>query len=66
MICNNRDRKNFSNVEALLQKEIPRSNSYEGSSSIDQTENETESLKTKNTGSGEVSNKNRKNKTKND
>jgi ATP-dependent RNA helicase RhlE len=65
MICNNRDRKNFSNVESLLQKEIPRSNSYEGPSSVDQTVKETENLKTKKTGSDEVSHQNRKNKTKN-
>jgi ATP-dependent RNA helicase RhlE len=65
MICNTRDRKNFSNVEALLQKEIPRSNLYDDTSSVHKIENETEHLKTKKISSGEGSNQNKKNKSKN-
>jgi len=65
MICNTRDRKNFSNVEALLQKEIPRSNLHDDTSSVHKIENETEYLKTKKISSGEGSNQNRKNKSKN-
>ena len=65
MICNARDRKNFSNVEALLQKEIPRSNLYDDTSSVHKIENETEHLKTKKISSGEGSNQNKKNKSKN-
>ena len=65
MICNTRDRKNFSNVEALLQKEIPRSNLYDDTSSVHKVENETEHLKTKKISSGGGSNQNKKNKSKN-
>ena len=45
MICSKRDRKNFSNVEELLQKEIPRTNFADGAVSLD--ENEYEDLKSK-------------------
>ena len=45
MICSKRDRKNFSNVEELLQKEIPRTNFADGAVSLD--ENEAEDLKSK-------------------
>ena len=45
MICSKRDRKNFSNVEELLQKEIPRTNFADGAVSLD--ENESEDLKSK-------------------
>ena len=40
MICSKKDRKNFSNVEQLLQKEIPRTNFAYGASSFDEIENE--------------------------
>ena len=40
MICSKKDRKNFSNVEELLQKEIPRTNFTEEASSLDDIENE--------------------------
>ena len=40
MICSKRDRKNFSNVEELLQKEIPRTNFADETISIDKIENE--------------------------
>jgi superfamily II DNA/RNA helicase len=40
MICSKKDRKNFSNVEELLQKEIPRTNFADGASSFDEIENE--------------------------
>ena len=39
MICSKKDRKNFSNVEELLQKEIPRTNFADGASSFDEIEN---------------------------
>ncbi len=45
MICSKRDRKNFSNVEELLQKEIPRTNFADGAGSLNQIE--TEDLKSK-------------------
>jgi len=45
MICSKRDRKNFSNVEALLQKEIPRNNFTDGAGGLDEIE--TEDLKSK-------------------
>ena len=45
MICSKKDRKNFSNVEELLQKEIPRTNFADESVSLD--ENEAEDLKSK-------------------
>ena len=40
MICSKKDRKNFSNVEKLLQKEIPRTNFADGTSRYDEIENE--------------------------
>ena len=40
MICSKKDRKNFSNVEELLQKEIPRTNFADGTSRFDEIENE--------------------------
>ena len=40
MICSKKDRKNFSNVEELLQKEIPRTNFADEASSLDDIENE--------------------------
>ncbi len=40
MICSKKDRKNFSNVEELLQKEIPRTNFADGTSRCDEVENE--------------------------
>ena len=40
MICYNRDQKNFLNVEALLQKEIPRINSSDEDSSAQQIKND--------------------------
>ena len=46
MICSKKDRKNFSNVEELLQKEIPRTNFADGAVSLN--ENEAEDLKSKN------------------
>ena len=45
MICSKRDRKNFSNVEELLQKEIPRTNFADGAGGLDEIE--TEDLKSK-------------------
>ena len=39
MICSKKDRKNFSNVEELLQKEIPRTNFADGTSRFDEIEN---------------------------
>jgi ATP-dependent RNA helicase RhlE len=45
MICSKKDRKNFSNVEELLQKEIPRTNFADEAVSLD--ENEAEDLKSK-------------------
>ena len=45
MICSKKDRKNLSNVEELLQKEIPRTNFADGTVSLD--ENESEDLKNK-------------------
>ncbi|MFL2795016.1 MAG: DEAD/DEAH box helicase [Paracoccaceae bacterium] len=45
MICSKKDRKNFSNVEELLQKEIPRTNFADEAVSLD--ENEAENLKSK-------------------
>ena len=45
MICSKRDRKNFSNVEELLQKEIPRTNFADGASGLGEIE--TEDLKSK-------------------
>ena len=46
MICSKKDRKNFSNVEELLQKEIPFTNFADEAISIDETENK--DLKSKN------------------
>ena len=40
MICSKRDRKNFANVEELLQKEIPRTNFADEAISFDEIENE--------------------------
>ena len=40
MICSKKDRKNFSNVEELLQKEIPRTNFTDEAGIIDKIENE--------------------------
>ena len=40
MICSKRDRKNFANVEELLQNEIPRTNFAYETSSFDEIENE--------------------------
>ena len=45
MICSKKDRKNLSNVEELLQKEIPRTNFADGTVSLD--ENDSEDLKNK-------------------
>ena len=45
MICSKRDRKNFSNVEELLQKKIPRTNFTDGAVVLD--ENKAEDLKSK-------------------
>ena len=63
MICSKRDRKNFSNVEELLQKEIPRTNFSDEAISIDETENE--GLKSKNGGNDVNSTEHKKNKPKN-
>jgi len=63
MICSNRDRKNFSNVEALLQKEIPRKNFADEASSFDQIENE--DLKSKSGSTNENSTQYKKNRPKN-
>jgi ATP-dependent RNA helicase RhlE len=63
MICSKRDRKNFSNVEELLQKEIPRTNFADEEISIDETENE--DLKSKNGRNGVNSTEHKKNKPKN-
>ena len=40
MICSKRDRKNFANVEELLQNEIPRTNFADETISFDEIENE--------------------------
>jgi len=45
MICSKRDRKNFSNVEELLQRKIPRTNFTDGAVVLD--ENKAEDLKSK-------------------
>ena len=63
MICSKKDRKNFSNVEELLQKEIPRKNFSDEAISIDEIENE--DLKSKNGRSEENSAEYKKNKPKN-
>jgi len=63
MICSKRDRKNFSNVEELLQKEIPRTNFADETVRIDETENE--DLKSKNGRNDEISTGHKKNKPKN-
>ena len=63
MICSKRDRKNFSNVEELLQKEIPRTNFADEANSIDEIENE--DLKSKSLRNYENSTKYEKNKPKN-
>ena len=64
MICSKRDRKNFSNVEELLQKEIPRTNFAYEAISIDEIENE--DLKSKSKGSiDENATKYKKNRQKN-
>ena len=63
MICSKRDRKNFSNVEELLQKEIPRTNFADEAISIDEIENE--DLKSKNGSNDENSTEYKKNKPKN-
>jgi superfamily II DNA/RNA helicase len=63
MICSKRDRKNFSNVEELLQKEIPRTNFADEAISVDEIENEV--LKSKNERNDENSTEYKKNKPKN-
>ena len=63
MICSKKDRKNLSNVEELLQKEIPRKNFSDEAISIDEIENE--DLKSKNGRSEENSAEYKKNKPKN-
>ena len=63
MICSKRDRKNFSNVEELLQKEIPRTNFADEAISVDEIENEV--LKGKNERNDENSTEYKKNKPKN-
>ena len=63
MICSKRDRKNFSNVEELLQKEIPRTNFAYEAISVDKIENE--DLKSKNGRNDENSTEYKKNKPKN-
>ena len=63
MICSKKDRKNFSNVEELLKKEIPRKNFSDEAISIDEIENE--DLKSKNGRSEENSAEYKKNKPKN-
>ena len=63
MICSKRDRKNFSNVEELLQKEIPRTNFADEAISVDEIENEV--LKSKNGRNEENSTEFKKNKPKN-
>ena len=63
MICSKRDRKNFSNVEELLQKEIPRTNFADEAISIDKIENE--DLKSKSGRNDENSTEDKKNKQKN-
>ena len=63
MICSKRDRKNFSNVEELLQKEIPRTNFADEAISIDEIENE--DLKSKSRRNDENSTEYKKNKPKN-
>jgi ATP-dependent RNA helicase RhlE len=63
MICNSRDRKNFSSVEALLQKEIPRTNFSDDDSSSKQNENE--NLKSKSVSADEYLTRDEENKSKN-
>ena len=63
MICNNRDRKNFLNVEALLQKEIPRINSSDEDSSAKQIKND--NLKSKSVSTEEYLTPDKEIKTKN-
>ena len=48
MICSKRDRKNFANVEELLQNEIPRTNFAYETNSFDEIENEDLKSKGKN------------------
>jgi ATP-dependent RNA helicase RhlE len=63
MICNSRDRKNFSSIEALLQKEIPRTNFSDDDSSSKQNENE--NLKSKSVSADEYLTRDEENKSKN-
>ena len=63
MICNSRDRKNFLNVEALLQKEIPRTNSSNEDSSAKQIKND--NLKSKSVSTEEYLTPDKEIKTKN-
>ena len=63
MICNNRDKKNFLNVEALLQKEIPRTNSSDEYSSAKQIKND--NLKSKSVSTEEYLTPDKEIKTKN-
>ena len=63
MICNSRDRKNFLNVEALLQKEIPRTNSSDEDSSAKQIKND--NLKSKSVSTEEYLTPDKEIKTKN-
>ena len=63
MICNSRDRKNFLNVEALLQKEIPRTNHSDEYSSAKQIKND--NLKSKSVSTEEYLTPDKEIKTKN-
>ena len=63
MICSKRDRKNFSNVEELLQKEIPRTNFADEAISFDEIEKE--DLKSKSGSNDENLTEYEKNKSKN-
>ncbi len=63
MICSKRDRKNFSNVEELLQKEIPRTNFADKAINIDELKNR--DLKSKNSNNNENSTEYKKDKSKN-
>ena len=63
MICNNSDKKNFLNVEALLQKEIPRTNSSDEYSSAKQIKND--NLKSKSVSTEEYLTPDKEIKTKN-
>ena len=63
MICSNREQKNFLNVEALLQKEIPRTNSSDEYSSAKQIKND--NLKSKSVSTEEYLTPDKEIKTKN-